>query len=71
MGDSRPNATYSALLRLPPFVRQMALRLGRAGLIKREPRLAHSIRLFISPESCQSYAHPTAKPSDLLCKSTS
>jgi len=34
----------------PPSVHQMVLTLERAGLIKRQPRVARSIELLVAPE---------------------
>ena len=34
----------------PPSVHQMMLTLERAGLIRRQPGLAHSIEVLVSPE---------------------
>ena len=35
----------------PPSVHQMVLTLERAGLIRRQPRVARSIELLVAPES--------------------
>jgi Mn-dependent DtxR family transcriptional regulator len=35
----------------PPSVHQMILTLERAGFIRRQPRLARSIKMLVNPES--------------------
>ena len=47
----------------PPTVHQMVLSLERAGLIKRTPGTARSIRLIIPPESLPALQRPDANSS--------
>jgi SOS-response transcriptional repressor LexA len=42
----------------PPSVHQMILTLRRAGLIRRQPRVARSIEVLVAPEGLPLLRHP-------------
>jgi SOS-response transcriptional repressor LexA len=42
----------------PPSVHQMILTLERAGLIRRQPRVARSIEVLVAPEGLPLLRHP-------------
>jgi DNA-binding MarR family transcriptional regulator len=42
----------------PPSVHQMILTLERAGLIRRQPRVARSIEVLVAPECLPLLRHP-------------
>ena len=54
---------YTCVNARPPTVHQMVLSLERAGLIKRTPGTARSIRLIIPPESLPALQKPNANSS--------
>jgi DNA-binding MarR family transcriptional regulator len=54
----------------PPSVHQMILTLERAGFIRRQPRLARSIKMLVNPKVSRPYAD-LANRSEPLCRGTS
>jgi DNA-binding MarR family transcriptional regulator len=55
----------------PPSVHQMILKLEQAGLITRQPGVARSITLAITPRRCRSSIPGTTNRSKSLCRGTS